>query len=513
MEIKTYIRTEKTMYNNIKVIAMDLDGTLTQHKTPLSSEHREILTELSKKYKLLMVGAGQVMRIFNQLERFPIDIIGNYGMQYGVYNKETESIDIVKDVQAPCDRDAVAEKIQAMREKYGFTEYAGEPVEFHPSGCVTFPIIGTKAKIEDKLSFDPDRAKRRKIYDEVCGEFGDYCVFVGGSSSFDMAPKPYNKYYALDLYCKENGYTHDEVVYIGDDYGLGGNDESVYKSDFHYLEIDNYLDFPNVVKPLLAEVNNMNYWTQSEKNIFVAGHRGFCAKYPENTMLSFREAINVGVDQIETDVRITKDGQLVLIHDATLDRTTNGHGKVCDYTLAELKQLDAGRGEQIPTLRELMELVKDHPTITLDIELKEYPTEGWEEVAFRTCDMAIEMLEEYSFGQRCVINSFNGKLNEYVYKKYEGKYKQHLFYPAKQMNMNGCELEAFSFGYCACVAFNITADEVERFKRETGLRAWGPASIKDEATVDKAVEMGIELITCNNPDRVLEILRAKGLHK
>ena len=66
-----------------------------------------------------------------------------------------------------------------------------------------------------------------------------------------------------------------------------------------------------------------------------------------------------------------------------------------------------------------MELVKDHPTITLDIELKEYPTEGWEEVAFRTCDMAIEMLEEYSFGQRCVINSFNGKLNEYVYKKYE----------------------------------------------------------------------------------------------
>ena len=63
------------MYSKIKVIAMDLDGTLTQHKTPLSKEHRKILTELSKKYKLLMVGAGQVMRIFNQLEKFPIDII------------------------------------------------------------------------------------------------------------------------------------------------------------------------------------------------------------------------------------------------------------------------------------------------------------------------------------------------------------------------------------------------------------------------------------------------------
>ena len=65
---------------------MDLDGTLTQHKTPLCSEHRMLLTELSKKYKLLMLGAGQVMRIFNQLEAFPIDIIGNYGMQYGIFN-------------------------------------------------------------------------------------------------------------------------------------------------------------------------------------------------------------------------------------------------------------------------------------------------------------------------------------------------------------------------------------------------------------------------------------------
>ena len=82
------------MYKNIKVIAMDLDGTLTQHKTPLSREHRAVMTELSKKYKLLMVGAGQVMRIFNQLEGFPIDIIGNYGMQYGVYNAKTKNIDI-----------------------------------------------------------------------------------------------------------------------------------------------------------------------------------------------------------------------------------------------------------------------------------------------------------------------------------------------------------------------------------------------------------------------------------
>ncbi|MBE5818407.1 MAG: phosphomannomutase [Clostridiales bacterium] len=239
------------MYRNIKVIAMDLDGTLTQHKTPLSHEHRAILTELSKKYKLLMVGAGQVMRIFNQLEAFPIDIIGNYGMQYGVYDPQTKSIVIARDIVADCAKIQITEKINYLRQKYGFTDFSGETVEFHPSGCVTFPILGTKAKQEDKLSFDPDRAKRRKIYDDVVNTFNDYCVFIGGSSSFDMAPMPYNKYFALDLYCKENGLSHDEVVYIGDDYGLGGNDESVYRSDFNYITIDNYLDFPRVVEPLL----------------------------------------------------------------------------------------------------------------------------------------------------------------------------------------------------------------------------------------------------------------------
>ena len=239
------------MYDYIKVIAMDLDGTLTQHKTPLSAEHRKILTKLSKKYKLLMVGAGQVMRIFNQLEGFPIDIIGNYGLQYGVYNFQTKTMDIIKNVTVECDKQIVTDRIHTLRERYGYTEYAGETVEFHPSGCVTFPILGTKAKQEDKLAFDPDRAKRRKIYEDVVDTFNDYCVFVGGSSSFDMAPKPYNKYYALDLYCKENGLEHSEVVYIGDDYGLGGNDESVYKSDFNYITIDNYLDFPEKVAALL----------------------------------------------------------------------------------------------------------------------------------------------------------------------------------------------------------------------------------------------------------------------
>lgn len=244
---------EKIDFKKIKVVAMDLDGTLTQHKQPLDKAHKDALNKLSERYKLLMAGAGQVMRIFNQMEQYPIDIIGNYGLQFGVYVPETKEIKMLRDITFETDKESIDKKVTALREKYGFTEFAGENTEFHPSGCLTFPILGTKAKQEDKLAFDPDRAKRRKIYAEVVETFSDYSVFVGGSSSFDMAPKPYNKYYALDLYCKENNLSHENVVYIGDDYGMGGNDESVYQSDFPYLTIDDYRDFPEIVKPLLED--------------------------------------------------------------------------------------------------------------------------------------------------------------------------------------------------------------------------------------------------------------------
>ena len=237
--------------SKIKIIAMDLDGTLTQHKQHPSDECKATLVALSRKYKLLMVGAGQVYRIFNQLEQFPIDIIGNYGLQFATYNPETKDLDIVRDLSFPCDRESVEAKVTALREKHGFTQFAGDNVEYHPSGCLTFPVLGTKAVQADKLAFDPDRSKRRAFYNEVVEAFSDYSVFVGGSSSFDMAPKPYNKYHALDLYCKEQGLDHENVVFVGDDYGLGGNDESVYVSDFPFICVDDYRDFPRLMQDLL----------------------------------------------------------------------------------------------------------------------------------------------------------------------------------------------------------------------------------------------------------------------
>ena len=194
------------------------------------------------------------MRIFNQMEQFPIDVIGNYGLQYATYNPETKQLDMQRNETLPQgDKTIIEQRVTMLREKHGYTTFAGDNVEYHPSGCLTFPVLGTKAVQADKLAFDPDRSKRRKIYAEVCETFPEYCVFVGGSSSFDMAPKPYNKFYALDLYCKENGLAHENVLFIGDDYGTGGNDESVYLSDIPFLCVDDYTTFPDLVQFLLED--------------------------------------------------------------------------------------------------------------------------------------------------------------------------------------------------------------------------------------------------------------------
>ena len=236
----------------IKAFAFDLDGTLTQHKTPLDPQNRAILEKLHEKYTLLMVGAGTCMRIHKQLGGFPMDVIGNYGMQYAQY-KDGE-LRLVRDDSCPCEnREEVERKVTSFREKYGYTSFSGNNVEYHASGCITFPVLGTTAAQADKLAFDPDRKKRRAIYSEVCEAFSDYNVFVGGSSSFDMAPKPFNKYYALDLWCKENGFEHSEVVFVGDDYGLGGNDESVYRSDFRFITTDDYTRLGEILAPWLDD--------------------------------------------------------------------------------------------------------------------------------------------------------------------------------------------------------------------------------------------------------------------
>jgi glycerophosphoryl diester phosphodiesterase len=140
----------------------------------------------------------------------------------------------------------------------------------------------------------------------------------------------------------------------------------------------------------------------------ILAHRGFSAAAPENTLAAFRSAIEAGADGFELDVHMTKDGELVVIHDETVDRTTNGTGWIKDLTLVEIKRLDAGSwyssqftDERIPTLREVLDLIKDS-NHTVNIELKNnliaYPK--LEEKVLREVDRA-------DMEKRVVLSSFN----------------------------------------------------------------------------------------------------------
>lgn len=226
-----------------RLICFDLDGTLTQHRSPLTPENRAVLDRLNQKYKLLMVGAGGARRIYDQMEGYPIDILGNYGMQ------ESKMIDgefvLVREEICPVDQDFFREKIDYLRKKYGYTEFAGEGIEFHASGMVTFPLLGTKANIADKVAFDPTREKRKVLYPEVLEIFGDqFTVFIGGSSSFDFSEKRFNKYDAIMQYAAENGYEKEEILYVGDDFGDGGGDSHVRLGGMDYVFIDDYRTLP-----------------------------------------------------------------------------------------------------------------------------------------------------------------------------------------------------------------------------------------------------------------------------
>src|SRR3954471_1938214 len=90
------------------------------------------------------------------------------------------------------------------------------------------------------------------------------------------------------------------------------------------------------------------------RGTLMLGHRGAMAAEPENTLRAFRRAIDLGADGIECDVQRTADGELVLIHDDTVERTTNGTGTVGELTYATLAALDAGGGERIPRLVDLL---------------------------------------------------------------------------------------------------------------------------------------------------------------
>ena len=155
-------------------------------------------------------------------------------------------------------------------------------------------------------------------------------------------------------------------------------------------------------------------WYARPDHIPVLGHRGICARFPENTLISFEAAIDLGVDLIEFDVNLTRDRELVVIHDNSIDRTSDHTGLTRDYTLAELKTFDFGvrfsenfKGTIIPTLREVLELVNSKSdTLLLNVEIKDMTHE--------CVDKTVAMLHEYGLSERSVIACFDAAVIRYT---------------------------------------------------------------------------------------------------
>lgn len=160
---------------------------------------------------------------------------------------------------------------------------------------------------------------------------------------------------------------------------------------------------------------------KSNKNFrssWIIGHRGYRAKYPENTLAAFEAAIAAGATMIELDVMLSRDRKVVVIHDATLDRTTNGKGSVADFTLAELKQLDVGSwfnkqfaDQQIPELSEVLDLVNGRAYVNIEIKSDAYEPQHPPDAIEK---QVVDVLRQKNLLDTSMISSFDVNILEQI---------------------------------------------------------------------------------------------------
>lgn len=229
-------------------------------------------------------------------------------------------------------------------------------------------------------------------------------------------------------------------------------------------------------------------------------HRGYPLKYPENTMLGFRKALELGYTHLELDVQLTKDGVPVVIHDPTVNRTTNGTGEVKSFTFEEIRRLDAGQGEAIPTLEEALLLAKDR--MTVDIELKQtglaYP--GLEQKVIETVRHAgmekqvfLTSFDHYSIERARTLDS-DVELGLVIYGATPSVFPY---------------LDQLRAKYVSVKHVFITPEFLEEArKRDIQLIVWTP---DDESVLESLAQYPDLLICTNNLEGWAKVYKEKGL--
>ncbi|PIY91032.1 MAG: hypothetical protein COY72_00285 [Candidatus Nealsonbacteria bacterium CG_4_10_14_0_8_um_filter_35_10] len=228
--------------------------------------------------------------------------------------------------------------------------------------------------------------------------------------------------------------------------------------------------------------------------IKVFGHRGCAGLEPENTIRAFKRAIDLGVDLIEFDVRMTRDKKLVVIHDEKLDRTTNGIGFVKDFNFAEIRKFDAGKGEKIPSLEETINFLKNKKPIIV-IEIKEP----------ETTEKILEIIKKEKLEDKVLIVSFWLDALKKL-KKIDPKIKTGVLFGKKVKNMISLikEIKADGLG----LEYHSIDKEIVKdcHKENFKINAWTVNEFED---IRKMIKLGVDIISSNYPNRVLEILKKK----
>ena len=227
-------------------------------------------------------------------------------------------------------------------------------------------------------------------------------------------------------------------------------------------------------------------------------HRGYSGKFDENTMIAFKKAIEYKADGIETDVQLSKDNVPVIIHDETLDRTTDGKGYVKDYTLDELKSLRTKNGGEIPTLKELLELVADSNLEVLNLELKNsiFPYEGLEE-------KVLKMIYNYNLKEKIIISSFN-HLSLVKVRKLDKEIRLGALTDSTLANVPKYLKDISVQCYHPCFP-SILNEEYMREIKEAGIIV-NPYTVNEEEHMKMVMKFKVDSIITNEVERLYKLL-------
>jgi glycerophosphoryl diester phosphodiesterase len=246
---------------------------------------------------------------------------------------------------------------------------------------------------------------------------------------------------------------------------------------------------------------------QKKSRPLVVAHRGSSGSAPENTLAAFRLAVEEGADMIELDVRMSRDFHLVVHHDRNVRRTTNGEGFIWDKTLNELRMLDAGswydqrfKGEQIPTLRQVMEMLPDH--VTLNIEAK---TDGDPRKRNHFEECCILIIMEKKFEERAIVSSFDHKFLKRMHDLFPSIKTGALYVPVRDMAKKPSTIARKT----GASAFNCSVTQLRRrFVDDAHAHKLivGCYTINNEKQLAKMLHYGVDAVITNFPGEISRIL-------